>query len=179
MVSSLETNNSNTSFEIARSFIPKSLPHRHANAAHRLDRFSQDCHIEFRVILLHIICSVFFAKLIDHRFDRLRWFDGNGSELAFHPACIDPNRWVLKNIPVPLRAGAVHRQQVKFFVFKDKPDGPRYDVPCLPANYSELDLAVFFEPFLQIALFRLRHCVNPTSELTTTTGNIPIPQDEE
>ncbi len=34
-------------------------------------QFNHDRHIEFRIILLHVLCPALLAEVLDHGFDRL------------------------------------------------------------------------------------------------------------
>src|SRR5713101_1659492 len=122
-----------------------------------IDRFSQNRHVEFRIVLLYIACSVLLAKFLDDRLHGFRILDGRRPELCFRSPRIDPNRRILEDIAVPLRVGTTYWQQVELVALKHEPDRNRDGLPSLPANHAELDLPVSGKAFFQILLVRGCH----------------------
>jgi hypothetical protein len=49
-----------------------------------------------------------------HGFGVSQW---NRSEFPLRATCINPNLWVLEQVPVPLRLGTKHRQKVNGLAF--------------------------------------------------------------
>src|SRR5579863_9661794 len=110
-------------------------------------------HIEFRIILLHVLRPVFLTKLLDHRFHSFVIGDGSSLEPCFCAPCINSNGWVLQHVSVPLRVRTLHGQEVQLFVFQHEPDRNRDCLPRLPADHAELDLAVAGEAFFEVVLW--------------------------
>ncbi len=81
------------------------------------DQFNHNRHIEFRVVLLHVLRPVLLSELLHHRFRRFCIRDGNGSEFRFHAPRINSNRRIIEHVPVPLGVGALHGQEVQVFAF--------------------------------------------------------------
>jgi hypothetical protein len=69
-------------------------------------------HVEFRIILLHVLRPVLLPELLDHRFHAFGSSHGKSSELRLNSPSISPNRRVLEDVLVPLRVQTLHGQEV-------------------------------------------------------------------
>src|SRR5215469_2977286 len=76
----------------------------------RLRETGLNCHIKFRVVLLHIPGAVFVAKLADYRLDRVGLGNGFYPEFRLRAPCINANLRVLENVLIPVRVGTVDRK---------------------------------------------------------------------
>src|ERR1019366_7917833 len=86
------------------------------------------------------------------------WFSAQEAPLGeFRPNAprINPNRLVLKHVPVPLRVGAAHGQKVELLALQHGPDRNRNCISGLPAEHADLDLAVAGEAGFERVL---RYC---------------------
>ena len=95
---------------------------------------NHDRHIEFRVILRHILHPVFVAEFLNNRLDTICIDDRSGSEPRLHASRINPNRRILENVLVPLRVRALHGQEIELLAFQHEPNRDRDRAPGLPAE---------------------------------------------
>jgi hypothetical protein len=86
-------------------------------------------HIEFRIILLHVLCSVLLAELLDHRFQRFGFGDRLRTDLRFLSSRINPDRRILEHVFVPLRFGTLHGQQIKLLASSTNQTGIEIVLP--------------------------------------------------
>jgi hypothetical protein len=98
-----------------------------------------NCHIEIRIILLHVLRPVLLPELLDHRLDSLGIGYRHYPEFRLHASRINPNRRVGKYVPVPLCLRALHGEQVQLLAFEHEPDGDR---DCFLPIHADFDLAV-------------------------------------
>jgi len=98
-------------------------------------QFSHKRHIEFRVVLLHVLRPVLFAELLNHRFDGFGVSDGDGLKLCLRAPRINPNRRVVEHVLVPLLVRTLHWQQIK-----------------LPSSTNQTGMEIVRPDFLPITL---------------------------
>ena len=137
------------------------------------DCFSTHFHhnrdIEFRIILLRVPSPVLLSKFLHHRLHSLGSGNWHRPEFRFHASRIDANLPVPEHVPVSLRVGAPHWQQVQRLAFRHEPDRDRDCLPRLPTDDADLDLAVAGEAVFEGDLW-ISHSAHgpPTSRPSPT-----------
>src|SRR5579871_529572 len=102
--------------------------------------------VKLRVVLFHVVDTVFIAKLLDDCSHSFGLGNGSGFDFSFLTAGIDPNRGILLRVLVPLRIRALNRQQIKFVAFQYEPDWIGDCTSRLSSRNSNLDFAISRKP---------------------------------
>jgi len=76
-----------------------------------------DRHIEFGILPLHVFRPILLPKVLDHRFHCFRLGNWRCPELRFCASRINPNCWILEDILISLRLGALHGKEVELLAF--------------------------------------------------------------
>jgi hypothetical protein len=76
-----------------------------------LHEFNKNRHIEFRIVLLHVLRPVLLAELLDHGLDDFRISDGGGPELRPYASRLE------------LRFRALYGQEISFSPSKTNQTG--------------------------------------------------------
>src|SRR5579884_1569029 len=66
--------------------------------------------IEFRIIFLDVADTVFRPEFLDHRRNLFRVRQRTNLHLGISLSRLDPHRWILEHILIPLLIRALHRQ---------------------------------------------------------------------
>jgi hypothetical protein len=98
--------------------------------------FNHNCHIEFGIILLHVLRTVLLQEHLDERLHRFVLSKWDRPEFPLSAASINPNLRDLEHIPVPLTR-SLDSQQIQFVILQDKPDRNRDRTPGLPADRAD------------------------------------------
>src|SRR5215469_2973176 len=123
----------------------------------RLRETGLNCHIKFRVVLLHIPGAVLFAKLADYRVHCVRFGNWFNPEFRLRAPGINANLRVLEYVLIPVRVGTMDWQQVKSVAFSDEPNGIRDGLARFSSDDAQFDFAVAREAIFEFLVTHQFH----------------------